>query len=96
MGTALTSLIALFLVIGTAVTAVNTVLNTGGDRAEALAASYEQLIAEIESSIALVSAVETSSGGISYVDVVFTNDGRRALSNYPKTCRVISFPVEVG
>ncbi len=82
MGTAITSLIALFLTIGTTMAAVNIVMNTGSDRAEALAVSNEQLIAKIESSVALVSATETSSEGVSYIDIVITNDGRRALNSF--------------
>jgi hypothetical protein len=82
MGTAVVSLFAFFLVIGTTMTAVNTVLKTGSDNAEAQAVSNEQLVAEVESSIALVSAEETSTGGISTVDVVLTNNGRSVIHSY--------------
>lgn len=82
MGTAITSLIALFLVIGTTITAVYTVLNSGTDRALALADSNERLVAELETSIGLVSATASADAGSTRVDIVITNDGRRVLGSF--------------
>ncbi|MDG0866534.1 hypothetical protein [Candidatus Lucifugimonas marina] len=82
MGTAVVSLFAFFLVIGTTMTAVNTVLNTGSDNAQALAAKNELLVAELESSIELVSATAATGGGVTQVDVVLSNDGMRTFSSY--------------
>ncbi len=82
MGTALTALIALMLVIGAAVTVVNTVLSTGGNRADAITADHERLIEELETSISLVSATAVGGSGNSQFDVVVTNDGRRSLGSF--------------
>jgi hypothetical protein len=82
MGTALTALIALMLVIGAAVTAVNTVLSTGGKRADAMTADNERLIEELETSISLVSATTVSGSGNTQFDVVVTNDGTRGLGSF--------------
>lgn len=82
MGTALSSLIALFLVIGTTITAVYTVLGSGSDRALALAVSNERLLTELETSIGLVSATAYADAGSTRVDVVITNDGRRGLGSF--------------
>lgn len=82
MGTALSSLIALFLVIGTTITAVYTVLGSGSDRAVALAVSNERLVTELETSIGLVSATAYTNAGSTRVDVVITNDGRRVLGSF--------------
>lgn len=82
MGTAITSLIALFLVIGSAMTAVNTVLKTGSDRAMSLAISNEQLVTELETSIGLVSATAYTDADSTRVDIVITNDGRRSLGSF--------------
>ena len=81
MGTALTGLIAFMLVIGAAVTAVNVVLSTGGNRAEATTADNERLIEELETSISLVSATTLEGSGNQF-DVVVTNDGRRSLGSF--------------
>jgi len=70
------------LVIGAAVTAVNIVLSTGGNRADATAAYYERLIEELETSISLVSAITVGGSGNSQFDVVITNDGRRSLGSF--------------
>ena len=82
MGTALTSLIALFLVIGSAMTAVNTVLDSGSDRTLSLAVSNERLVAELETSIGLVSTNAYIDGGSTRVDIVITNDGRRSIASF--------------
>jgi hypothetical protein len=82
MGTAIAQMIALMLVIGTAVTAVNTVLTTGADRSSSIAASNERLIEELETSISIISAATVIGSGDSQFDVVVTNDGRRSLSNF--------------
>jgi hypothetical protein len=82
MGTAVVSLISFFLVIGTTMTAVNTVLKTGSNNAEAQATSDAQLIAEIETSVKLVSATATTGGGVTQLDVVLSNDGRRSLADF--------------
>lgn len=82
MGTALASLISLFLVVGTTITAVFTVMNAGGDRATALAESNERLVAELETSIDLVSSTTSADAGSTRVDVVVTNDGRRSLGSF--------------
>ena len=70
------------LVIGAAVTAVNTVLSTGGNRADATTADNERLIEELETSISLVSATTVGGSGNSQFDVVVTNDGRRSLGSF--------------
>lgn len=82
MTTAVLALFAFFLVIGTTMTAVNTVLNTGNSNAQALAADYELLIEEIESSFEMVSATESAGGGGSYIDVVISNDGKRTFKEF--------------
>jgi hypothetical protein len=82
MGTAVVSLFAFFLVIGTTMTAVNTVLKTGSDNAQAQIENGETLIEHIETSVALVSATESTGGGGSYIDVVITNDGHRTISSF--------------
>ena len=70
------------LVIGTAITAVNVVLSTGGDRANSIKADNERLIEELETSINLVSAATVGGSGNSQFDVVVTNDGRRSLGKF--------------
>ena len=82
MGTALTSLIALFLVIGSTMTAVNTVLDSGSDRTLSLAVSNERLVTELETSIGLVSTTAYINAGSTRVDIVITNDGRRSLGSF--------------
>ena len=82
MGTAIAQMIGLMLVIGTAITAVNTVLTTSADRSASIAASNERLIEELETSISIVSAATVSGSGDSQFDVVVTNDGRRRLGNF--------------
>jgi len=82
MGTAVVSLFAFFLVIGTTMTAVNSVLKTGTDNAQAQIAIGETLIEDFETSIKLISATETTGGGGSYIDVVITNDGQRVLNSF--------------
>ncbi len=82
MGTAITSLIAFFLVIGSTITAVNTVLDSGSDRAAALAASNERLVAELETSVGLVSATSSTNSGSTRADVVITNDGIRSIASF--------------
>ena len=70
------------LVIGAALTAVNVVLSTGGNRADATAAYYERLIEELETSFSIVSATTVTGSGDSQFDVVVTNDGRRSLGSF--------------
>ncbi|MDP6667608.1 MAG: hypothetical protein QF357_09460 [Dehalococcoidia bacterium] len=82
MGTVITGLIGLMLVIGTALTAVNTVLTTGSDRSSAIIADYELLIEDLETSFSVVSATTVSGSGSSQFDVVVTNDGRRGLGDF--------------
>ncbi len=82
MGTAVVSLFAFFLVIGTTMTAVNTVLKTSSNNAEAQASSNNLLIADLETSVALISASATTAGGVTQVDVVLTNDGTRTLASF--------------
>ena len=82
MGTALTSLIALFLVIGTTITAVNTVLDSGSARAVSLAVSDERLVVELETSVSLVSATASTDADSTRVDIVITNDGNRSLGSF--------------
>ena len=82
MGTAIAQMIGLMLVIGTAITAVNTVLTTSADRSESIAVSNERLIEELETSISIVSATTVSGSGDSQFDVVVTNDGRRSLGSF--------------
>ena len=82
MGTAVVSLFAFFLVIGSTMTAVNTVLKISSDNAQAQAVSNERLITNLETSIGLVSATATTGGGVTQVDVVVTNDGRRSISDF--------------
>jgi hypothetical protein len=82
MGTAITALFAFFIVIGTTMTAINTVLKTGSDNAQAQAASNGLLIDEIESSMKLISASATTGGGVTHVDVVVSNNGRRTLDAF--------------
>ena len=82
MGTAITGLIGLMLVIGTAVTAVGTILSIGADRSNSIAAYNERLIEELETSIGVVSATTVGGSGDSQFDVVITNDGRRSLGSF--------------
>jgi hypothetical protein len=82
MGTAIAQMIGLMLVIGTAITAVNTVLTTSADRSASIAASNERLIEELETSISIVRAATVSGSGDSQFDVVVTNDGRRSLGSF--------------
>lgn len=82
MGTAIISLISLFLVIGSTMTAVNTVIKTGSDKTESLAVSNERLITELETSVALVSAIASTGSGVTQVDVVLSNDGQRTLGSF--------------
>ena len=82
MGTAVVSLIAFFLVIGATMTAVNTVLKISTDNAEAQAASNDRLITDLETSVELVSATAATGGGVTQVDVVLSNSGRRSLSDF--------------
>ena len=82
MGTAVTSLIALFLVIGATITAVYAVLDSGSGRAASLAVSNERLVAELETSVGLLSAIAYTNAGSTRVDIVITNDGRRTLGSF--------------
>ena len=56
MGTAITWLIAFFIVISTAFSAINGVMTSSRDRTEALANSDQRVIKELESSFSIVSA----------------------------------------
>ncbi len=80
MGTAITWLIAFFVVVASALTAVTGVISTGSNRAESVSASDERLIEELETSIKLVSA--QSSGNRLEIEIVVTNDGRRSLGEF--------------
>ncbi len=82
MGTAITWLIAFFVVVAAALTAVTGVISTGSNRAESVAASDERLIEELETSIKLVSAGLVTGSGNTQVDIVVTNDGRRSLGEF--------------
>lgn len=82
MGTAIAQLIGLMLVIGSAVTAVNTVLTTGADRSSSITANNERLIEELETSISIVSPTTVTGSGDSQFDVVVTNDGHRSLGSF--------------
>jgi len=82
MGTAVISLFAFFLVIGSTMTAINTVVKTGSDKAEAVAESNERLLRELETSLVLVSATAVTGGGVTQVDVVVTNDGQRTIASF--------------
>jgi len=82
MGTAITGLIGLMLVVGAAVTAVNTVLISGANRSSSLATYHARLIEDLETSIGLVSATTVAGSGDSQFDVVVTNDGRRSLGSF--------------
>ena len=75
MGTALTSLIALFLVIGATITAVYGVLDSGGDRSTSLVAGNELLVAELETSIDLLSATAYASDREEHSCDCFIDDG---------------------
>jgi hypothetical protein len=80
MGTAITWLIAFFVVITTAFAVINSVITTGSSRAEAAAVSNQMLIDDIENSFSLVSAVQ--SGGGQNIELVVTNNGRLAVSDF--------------
>jgi len=82
MGTAITALFSFFIVFGTTMTVINTVLQTGSDNAEAQVTSNQRLIDDIETSVKLVSASATTGAGVTQVDVVVTNDGRRTLDSF--------------
>ena len=80
MGTAITWLIAFFVVVATALTAVTGVISSGNDRAESVSASDQRLIDELETSIKFVS-VKTRDKN-KQIEIVFTNDGRRSLAEF--------------
>ncbi len=82
MGTAITWLIAFFVVSASAFTAVTSVLSMGSSRAESISASDERLIEELETSVQLVSAGLVNGSGNKQIDIVVTNDGRRALGEF--------------
>jgi len=80
MGTAVTWLIAFFVVVTTAFAAINSVITTGSSRAEAYAASDQLLVDDIENSFSLVSAVQKDKH--KRIELVVTNNGRRAISDF--------------
>jgi len=80
MGTAITWLIAFFIVITTAFAAINGVMSTGASRAEAYAATDQLLIDDVESSFKLVSARQ--SAGHTLINLIITNDGRTSFTNF--------------
>ena len=80
MGTVITWVISFFLVVSTAFVAINSVLTNSGNQAQAVAASNQLLIDDIESSFKLVSLTE--GVGQTRLDLVLTNDGRRALDDF--------------
>ena len=82
MGTAVVSLFAFFLVIGSTMTAINTVVKTGSDNARSVSINNESLVRELETSVALMSATATTGGGVTQIDVVVTNDGHRAIADF--------------
>ncbi len=80
MGTVITWLISFFLVVTTAFAAITVVMNNGSSRTEAVAASDQSLVEQLESSFKIVDISE--SGGQTLVHVTITNDGRRAFTNF--------------
>lgn len=80
MDTAIVSLIAFFVVIGSAITAITGVIDIGGNRAESVASSNALLIEELESSFKLVSVKQADKQ--KRIELVVTNDGRRTLGDF--------------
>jgi hypothetical protein len=80
MGTAITWLIAFFVTVTTAFAAITSVMNTSSDRTEALANSDQRVIEELESSFDIVSVAQST--GYQRIELVITNDGRRALGHF--------------
>lgn len=80
MGTAITWLIAFFVVVATALTTVTSVISTGSSRAESIAARDQRLIDELETSIKFVTAKITNKNKV--IEIVITNDGRRSLGEF--------------
>ena len=80
MGTAITWLIAFFVVVATALTAVTGVISSGSDRAESVSASDQRLIDELETSIKFVSVI--TRGANKEIELVLTNDGRTSLAEF--------------
>ncbi len=80
MSTAITWLISFFLVIGTAFTAVTTVISNSSARTEANADSHARLIDDFESSFKLVSVKQKDKH--KRIELVVTNDGRQAISDW--------------
>ena len=80
MDTAVTWIIAFFIVVSTAFAAINGVITTGSDRAQAHAAADQRLVEDLESSFKITDIRQ--SGGHSLVHVVITNDGRQSFTNF--------------
>ena len=80
MGTAITWLIAFFIVVTTALTTVTGVISTGSGRAESIAARDLRLIEELETSIKFVTATIRNKN--KEIEIVITNDGRRSLGEF--------------
>lgn len=77
MGTAITWIIAFFIVITTAFSAITGVMTSGSDRAEAQADSNALLITDLESSFKLISVRQST--GHTLIHLILTNDGRRSF-----------------
>ena len=94
MGTAITWLIAFFIVVTTAFAAINGVIKTGSDRAQAHAVTDQRLIEDLESSFKITDI--SQSTGQTLVHVVITNDGRQSFTNFEDWVVTIKYDQQGG
>jgi archaellum component FlaF (FlaF/FlaG flagellin family) len=80
LDTAITWVISFFLVVTTAFAAITTVVTNGSNRSEAIAASDQSVVEELESSFKIVDIYQST--GHTLLHVVITNDGRRSFQNF--------------
>lgn len=66
--------------VSTAFAAISVVVTNGSNRAEAISASDQSLLEELESSFKIVDIRQST--GHTLLHVVITNDGRRAFTNF--------------
>ena len=80
MDTAVTWIIAFFIVVSTAFAAINGVITTGSNRAQAHAGADQRLVEDLESSFKITDIRQST--GHTLVHVVITNDGRQSFTNF--------------
>ena len=98
MGTAAISLIAFFLVLGAAFTAIGDALGIPGRSAETQRAAWNQALRLVDTDVQALSADPTSTLLVTDVDVLIENTGRTkfASSDFPEWEVVVRYQDTLG